>query len=129
MPRPAPEVMEKIVEGLIEEFEKEPPKFIVDSRKRHVPMERPPYELWPIAPKGFMRASKGGFLPLDTEIIEVYDKGWAQFLRTNFDEGEAARYEALKPFREYVMQKYERVEPVRRFWPHVLFRLKNTAPN
>ncbi len=129
MPRPAPQVMEKIVEGLIEEFEKEPPKFIVDSRKRHVPMERPPYELWPIAPKGFMRANKEGFLPLETEIIEAYDKGWAQFLRTNFDEDEAARYEALKPFRKYVMQKYGRVEPVRLFWPHVLFRLKNTAPN
>jgi len=141
MPRPAPQVMEKIVEGLIEEFEKEPPKFIVDSRKRHVPMERPPYVLWSIAPKGFMGIKQNWFLPPNQNLIDEYDMQWARMLRTQFDEDEAARYEALKPLREYVMKNYEIAEPQyfvpvkdqrlilhRLFGQHILFKLKNPTP-
>ena len=141
MPRPAPQVMEKIVEGLIEEFEKEPPKFIVDSRKLHVPMERPAYVLWPIAPKGVVSKTKPWFLPPNQNLIDEYDMQWAQMLRTRFDEDEAARYEALKPLREYVMKNYEIAEPGyfvpvkdqrlilhRLFGQHILFKLKNPTP-
>jgi len=126
MPRPAPPVLAELVATLICEFEKEMPKFIVDSRKLHIPTDRPPYELWPIVPQGFAGAKKAQFLPLDENIIAAYDKQWAELLRTKFDEDEALRYEALKPFREFVMKNYR---IVRLFGDHVLFELKSpTAP-
>ncbi|KPJ65812.1 MAG: hypothetical protein AMJ43_09905 [Coxiella sp. DG_40] len=122
MPRPAPPVLAELVATLICEFEKEMPKFIVDTRKLHIPTDRPPYELWPIVPQGFAGAKKAQFLPLDENIIAAYDKQWAELLRTKFDEDEALRYEALKPFREFVMKNYR---IVRMFGDHVLFELKS----
>jgi hypothetical protein len=125
MPRPAPPVMEEMVQGLIGEFEAEMPKFILDARKRHIPIERPPYELWPLAPKGFMGLQKAQFLPAgNAAIVEAYDKAWAQMLRQQFDEEEALRYEALAPLRRFVMQHYRLVGT---FSDHVLFELKRPA--
>ena len=124
MPRPAPKVMEQTVAQLLTEFNREKPKFIVDTRKRHIPTERPPYELWPIAPKGFMGAEKPWFLTLDENVIAAYDKQWAEMLRTKFDQDEALRYEALKPLREFVMKNYK---IVRLFGQQVLFELKNST--
>jgi len=139
MPRPALPVLSQLVSQLLEEFNRQMPKFIVDSRKRHVPIDRPPYELWPIAPKGFMGMRQTWFLPLDKDVIAAYDKQWADMLRTRFDQDEALRYEALAPFRKFVMDNYEIVEPKqyvitrdgqllhRMFGEHVLFRLKTPA--
>jgi len=125
LPRPAPPVMEQIVEELIREFEAEMPKFIVDARKRHIPIVRPPYELWPIMPQGFMRSSKASFLPADNEaLVETYDQAWSQMLRQQFDEEEALRYEALKPLRQFIREHYRIVSM---FGPHVLFELKRPA--
>ena len=111
MPRPAPHRLAEIIAGLLAELEREPPKFIVDSRKRHIPTERPPYELWPTLPKGFMGAQQPGLLPNNKNLISQYDKWWSDVLRKNFDEDEAARYEVLGPFREFVMKNYELTEP------------------
>ncbi|MHC4282681.1 MAG: ArnT family glycosyltransferase, partial [Planctomycetota bacterium] len=61
MPRPTPQIFKRMITQMMKDFEQERPKFIVDSRKRHVPMERPPYELWPIVPKGFMGMKESGF--------------------------------------------------------------------
>ena len=139
MPRPAPPVLSQLVSQLLEEFNRQMPKFIVDSRKRHVPTDRPPYELWPIAPKGFMGIRETWFLPLDRKVIGEYDKQWGDMLRTSFDQDEALRYEALAPLRKFVMDNYEIVEPKqyivirdgqlyhRMFGEHVLFELK-TSP-
>ena len=125
MPRPAPAVMEELVAGLIAEFEAEMPKFIVDARKRHIPIERPPYELWPIIPKGFMGVEKAQFQPADNEaVIATYDQRWSQMLRQQFDEDEALRYEALKPLRRFIMKHYRIVTM---FGPHVLFERKRPA--
>ncbi|MHC4171649.1 MAG: ArnT family glycosyltransferase [Planctomycetota bacterium] len=152
MPRPAPPVLAELVATLICEFEKEMPKFIVDTRKRHIPTIRPPYELWPIVVpskefKDFMvmekaqlvldertqiafeyllRMEKPQFLPLNKNVIEMYDKAWSQILRASFDEDEALRYEALQPFREFVMENYR---IVRLFGNHVLFELKSPTVN
>lgn len=120
MPRPAPQVLDKMITNLLADFEKERPKFIVDSRKRHVPMERPPYELWPIVPKGFIGMKKAGFLPFNKVVIDAYEKEWSNYLRKTFDEDEALRFEMLKPFRDFVMNNYK---IVRMFGPHVLFEL------
>ncbi len=126
MPRPTPTILKSMIKQMLKDFEQERPKFIVDSRKRHIPMDRPPYELWPRVPKGFMGMKEPGFLPLNTNAIQAYDKAWSDFLRKSFDEDEALRYEALKPFREFVMNNYR---IVRMFGQHVLFELKKPAAN
>jgi hypothetical protein len=140
IPHHPPAVLAQMVDEMLAEFEKERPKFIVDSRKRHVPMERPPHELWPIARKGFAGMNKTWFLPLEKNVIEAYDKTWSQFLKERFDEAEAERYRALAPLREFVMNNYLIVAPRqyvatqdgrlfhRMFGEHVLFRLKNPTP-
>ncbi len=117
------EALNELIATLLAEFEQDPPKFIVDSRKIHFPWNRPPLELWPQTPKGF--------LPPDKAAIAVYDKWWTQVLRTNkrfkeFGEDEAQRYEAMQPFREFVMKNYKIVQP---FGQHVLFQLKDPAAN
>ena len=140
MPRHTPQALAKIVAALLTEFEQEPPKFIVDSRKRHVPTERPPYELWPTVPKGFMGIQRPMLLPPNNkELIAQYDKWWSEVLRRNFGEEEAARYEVLRPFREFVMKNYELTEPQlyvitedgqvlhRLFGEHRVFQLKKSA--
>jgi hypothetical protein len=127
MPRPTPQVLKGMITQMLKDFEREKPKFIVDSRKRHVPMERPPYELWPIVPKGLLGMKETGFLPLNKNVIQAYDKAWSDMLRNRFDEDEALRYEALKPLREFVMNNYRIVRMFGR--KHVLFELKNPAAN
>ncbi len=122
MPRYAPAVVERTVAELLEQFSREPPKFIVDARKRHIPTIRPPYELWPIVLQGFMGFEKSQFLPNNERAVDNYDKAWARMLRTEFDEEEALRYEAYKPLRKFVMDRYRIVNM---FGPHVLFELKS----
>jgi len=123
MPRPAPPVMGQLVKQLIEEFRQEMPKFIVDTRKRHIPVERPPYELWPIVIPPVLGVSKPRFLRTDPAEIETYNKEWREVL-AGFDEDEALRYDKLKPLRELVMNEYV---IVRMFGPHVLFKLKQST--
>ncbi len=124
MPRSSPAAVEQIVTELLADFEKEAPKFIVDVRKRDIPMERPPYELWPLAPKGFMGLQKDAFLPANNnDIVERYDSEYTQMLRTRFDEDEAKRYEILKPLRDFVMKNYQIFSM---FGEHILFELKPT---
>jgi len=126
MPRPTPQVFKGMITQMLKDFEREKPKFIVDSRKRHVPMDRPPYELWPIVPKDFIGMKKAGFLPFNKIVIDAYEKEWSEFLRKRFDEDEARRFEFLKPFRDFVMKNYR---IVRMFNQHVLFELKKPAAN
>lgn len=121
MTREPPQKLAEIVTELLSEFRQEMPKFIVDSRKRHIPTERPPYELWPIVLKGFIGAKETRLLAMDKEEIARYDAEWSKMLREHFDEDEALRYEVLQPFREFVMKNYRIVGP---FGQHILFELK-----
>ena len=121
IPRQAPPTLEKRITTMLAEFERERPKFIVDSRKNHVPMNRPPFELWPIAPKGFFKDSEGRrFLRSQAEAA-AYDKWYSQQLRNTFDQDEAACYQAIKPLRDFIMKNYK---IVRMFGRHVLFERK-----
>jgi len=139
MPRSAPSAFTKRINQMVEDFKKEPPKFIVDSRKRHIPTNRPPYELWPIAPRGFQGAARAHFLTAGAEA-DAYDKLWASNLRSQFGDDEADRYEAMKPLRDFIMANYEPAELQffvetrgwqhllhRMFGEHVVFRLKDSA--
>jgi len=126
--RQAPQVLAQDVITLLDEFKQAMPKFIVDTRKRHIPTERPPYELWPIAPPGFMGAKQPGFLPQNNKtVVDAFDRVWSEMLTTQFDEQEAERYSILAPFREFVMTNYNIVQP-RRFvavsaWPFLRHRM------
>ncbi len=117
----SPEVLSERIDEILDAFEKEPPKFIVDSRKNHFPWDRPPLELWPIMPKGFPGVEKAQFLPPDEKVIAAYDEAWSKMLRERFDPVEALRYEAMKPFREFVMKNYKIIRP---FGAHILFQRK-----
>jgi hypothetical protein len=80
-------------------------------------MERPPYELWPSnflwrnKELNSMLMDKRGFLKKDEKAINMYDQLYTRLLRENFDEDEALRYEAMRPFREFIMNNYRPAEP------------------
>jgi hypothetical protein len=108
-----PQALSERVGEILDAFEKEPPKFIVDTHKRHFPWDRPPLELWPRTQKGF--------LPAVPQIISQYDQMYAKMLREQIEPAEALRFEAMKPFREYVMKNYKIVQS---FGVNILFQRK-----
>ncbi len=110
----APSVLADRVDEILTAFEKDPPKFIVDTHKRHFPWDRPPLELWP--------KTSNGFLPTNEQIVAQYEAAYAGMLSEKVDDpAEAERFEAMKPFRDYVMNNYR---VVRSFGSHVLFERK-----
>ena len=110
----SPKVLSERIDEILNAFEKEPPKFIVDSRKDHFPWDRPPLELWPRTQKGF--------LPAVPQIVSQYDALYSKELSEKIEPDEALRYEAMKPFREFVMKNYKIVRTFVN--PHVLFQRK-----
>lgn len=124
MPRKTPAGTAAEVDKLLTEFKEEMPKFIVDARKRHIPTNRPPYELWPVVIPPTLGVAKPRFLnPTNKAEVDAYDKAWHNYL-AKFEEAEAIRYDELKPFREFVMNNYRIVQM---FGQHVLFELKKPA--
>ncbi len=110
----SPQELSERVAEILSSFEKQPPKFIVDTYKIHFPWDRPPLELWP-------RTSKG-FLPTDEQLVTRYEAEYAKMLRDRIsDPDEVKRFEAMKPFRDYVMTNYRVIRP---FGDHVLFQRK-----
>lgn len=130
--------------SLVQNSKKDPPKFIVDTRKQHVPWDRPPLELWPHTYS--QEQPTGNPIPNDPAFIEQYDRLYKKLLAEKFDPrqpeyknlpgltvwlntapwskampDEAQRYEAMKPFREFVMSNYRIVG---HFGAQVLFELK-----
>jgi hypothetical protein len=102
----SPTALSKKVEAILSAFEKEPPRFVVDTHKLHFPWDRPPLELWPIVQKGFMGMKETGFLPANKLIIDRYDAAYSEMLSDKIELNEALRYKAMKPFREFVMNNY-----------------------
>jgi len=94
---PPPQLAERVQE-ILAAFEKNPPKFIVDTRKIHFPWTRRPLELWP--------RLKNGFLPPQEETMKQYDEAYAKAIREQVDPAEAQRYEVMRPLRWYVMKNY-----------------------
>jgi len=105
LPRPAPAVLKDMVDELLAEFKEDMPTFIVDTRKRHIPVERPPYELWPIVRYQGMKQET--FLAPDENAVAAYEKNWAEMLRKSFDDKEAERFEILGAFRKFIRENYE----------------------
>jgi hypothetical protein len=116
-----PEQLEQLIDGLLDSFNREMPKYIVDSRKQHLPLDRFRFELWPIVPKGFMGFQKTQFLPDDPQIVAEFEKQWGQFERDRFGEDEARRFEIMGKFRKFVRGHYE-IDQL--FGEQVVFKLK-----
>jgi len=133
----SPAALSKRVEAILSAFEKEPPRFIVDTHKVHFPWDRPPLELWPTTGKGL--------LPNDEATVARFDMMYSKLLREKInpaqkrmyeqltrwginrlmdmaDPDEALRYEAMKPFRQYVMKNYKIV--AQPFGQNLLFERK-----
>jgi hypothetical protein len=106
------------IKDLLAELEAGKPKYIVDSRKRHFPGNRPPLELWPV--------TGNGMLPNDERMITQFEAEYTKVLREKIDDAEAGRFGAMKPFREFVMKNYDVVQA---FGTHILFKLKDSAVN
>ncbi|MHC4166246.1 MAG: ArnT family glycosyltransferase [Planctomycetota bacterium] len=134
----APSVLSERVAEILGAFEKQPPKFIVDSRKSHFPWDRPPLELWPQTRKGhlpndqaairqfdgmYMKALSEKISPEEARLYEWLTVWPARRLLELAEPDEARRYEVMKPLRDYVMGNY-RIVPSRSFGQHVLFQRK-----
>ncbi|MDI9432492.1 MAG: glycosyltransferase family 39 protein [Planctomycetota bacterium] len=102
------------VQELLDAFAKDAPKFIVDTRKRHFPWDRPPLELWPLL--------RGQFLPGDEATVKQYEAAYVQQLREVIEADEAMRFQVMKPLRDYVMKNYTIVGL---FGEQVLFQRKD----
>jgi hypothetical protein len=119
-----PERLAGFVRYLIERFEQCPPVFLVDSRKRHFPFDRPPLELWPL-----MQRRQGGqvqlvYAPTEPTILESYEQSYRAFLEKQFGPEEARRFDAMKPLRDYVMTHYRIVSEVSSPYSHILLERK-----
>jgi hypothetical protein len=146
----SPELLARRVSKLIESFEREKPAFVVDTRKRHFPWNRPPLELWPTVPTMVVTPNPPHRqirldtpLPADGRTVRRYEKQYAHMLREQVDAQEAERFEAMAPLRAYLREHYEvltrklqvltqtpvgiRQTEVDRllYDPHVLLRRKN----
>lgn len=123
-------------------MEEAPPRFIVDSRKIHFPNDRPPLELWPHT-YSQEKKQTGKPIPNNLQMITQYETLYKKLLLEQFDPNkkeynalpgltfwlqyapwtkempdEAARFEAMKPMRDFVMNNYRIVG---HFGTHVLF--------
>jgi hypothetical protein len=112
----SPQALAEMINNMIADFKKQPPKFIVDSYKRDFPWTRPPLELWPQV--------QGKFLPNKPEYVSQYENAYSQVLSQKIGEEEARRFEAMKPFRDFVMNNYK---VANKYGEHVLFELKADA--
>ena len=96
----SPEKLSDLVSRLFSEFHKHPPKFIVDTHKRHFPWDRPPLELWPTYNESFMP-------PDNPTVKRQYNQSYSKFLEKQVGAEESQRFKAMQPLREYIMQNYE----------------------
>jgi 4-amino-4-deoxy-L-arabinose transferase-like glycosyltransferase len=114
-----PQQLEQVIDELLNAFNKEMPKYIVDSRKRHLPMDRPQLELWPII--SYSDQGQPQFLPADPQTVAEFEKQWSAKLKQRFGEDEAKRFEIMGKFRKFIREHYEIVQT---FGDEVVFKLK-----
>ncbi len=141
----APGQLAERVREIVTAFEKNPPKFVVDTHKVHFPWTMPPLELWPSVTNGASLLDPrpktwddlfGAFdvkrndlvrevfvRPDSPDAMRRYDAAYEKALRKDkrVDPDEALRYEVMKPLREYVMKNYRIVNT---FGSETLFQRK-----
>jgi len=122
-----PEVLGNEVKAIVNACEKNPPRFIVDTRKREFPWKVPPLELWPQVPKE-LAGVYSGFLSTEPQAVKRFETSFSAILKQQFGSvspEEYLRFEAMKPLRDYVMQNYKVVGVYGTM--HVLFERKPSA--
>ena len=117
----SPEALGEMVDGLLADFEKHPPKFIVDSRKTHFPWKQPVLELWPYVQ---YKGGKSQFLPKNQTMVAQYEQMWYKLLKEKVGEEEAERFNRMKPLRDYVQAHYKGPQMV---GSHVIMMLDPTT--
>lgn len=115
-----PGQLEQVIDGLLSAFGKEMPKYIVDSRKQHLPLDRFKFELWPIV--GYTQQGQPQFLPPDPQVVAEFEKEWGQMERERFGDDEAKRFEIMGKFRKFIREYYQIDQ---RFGDEVVFKLKS----
>ena len=115
----SPQQLEQVVDGLLGAFGKEMPKYIVDSRKQHLPLDRFKFELWPIV--GYSAQGQPQFLPPDPQTVAMFEQKWGEMTRERFGDDEARRFEVMGKFRKFIREHYA-IEQV--FGDQVVFKLK-----
>jgi hypothetical protein len=117
----SPPLLKRQIDGIVNQMKDTPPKFIVDSRKRHFPNDRPPLELWPIVPPKMFGNEQQRPLKNMPQEIAAYNTAWSNMLETRIEPAEAERYEAMKPLREFLRNEYKIINI---YGAHVLFERK-----
>ena len=97
-----PEALGRKIRKMVKEFKKNPPKYIVDSRKIHFPNDRPPLELWP--------STSRGFLPNNDKIVAYYNSAYENSLKESIGKGEDLRFKAMQPLRDFIRENYSIVD-------------------
>jgi hypothetical protein len=115
-----PQQLEQIVDELLGCFNKEMPKYIVDSRKQHLPLDRFKFELRPII--GYSGQGQPRFLPNDPQMIKEFEKQMEEITRKNFGDDEVKRFEIMGKFRKFIRENYDIAQM---FGDCVIFKLKN----
>jgi 4-amino-4-deoxy-L-arabinose transferase-like glycosyltransferase len=115
-----PQQLEQVVDGLLSAFGKEMPKYIVDSRKQHLPLDRFKFELWPIV--GYSAQGQPQFLPPDPQTVAMFEQKWGEMTRERFGDDEARRFEIMGKFRKFIREHYE-IEQI--FGDEIVFKLKS----
>jgi 4-amino-4-deoxy-L-arabinose transferase-like glycosyltransferase len=141
-----PQQLAQRVQEILKAFEKNPPKFIVDTRKIHFPWTRPALELWPNIKNGLRLLgsqpndreqlwllllqtfnvqpgdlTKELFLRPQDDVVRRFDAAYDKALRERIEPAESLRYDVMQPLRSYVMKNYRIVGE---FDANVLFQRK-----
>lgn len=137
----SPKALKNEISKLLKAFKKNPPEFIVDSRKSHYPWTGFPFELWPTTRNGLLPNQKRHIQRYDADVTKMIVEKLGKKFGKKFGKDEAARYKEMGAFRKYVMDNYELVKqtgsmqtpegrkPVDLFSPHRVFRLKGHQGN
>jgi len=110
-----PNEFSEMIQGIVADFEKCGPKYIIDSQKLHFPWNRHVLELWPR--KG---VKDNKLLPNNQAAVDAYNKWWSGELHKAFGKEEAQRFLAMEPLRKYIR---EHIKSARPFGEHVLFEM------
>ena len=101
-----PESLRLYLFEVVSRIYRDPPLYIVDSKKVHFPNDRPPLLLWPrMRPDG-----TGDFWPADNpRLISALSRQHQQVLSNAFGEDEGERFKRMQWLRSFIRENYERV--------------------
>lgn len=114
-----PEQLEQIIDELLISFNKEMPKYIVDSRKQHLPLDRFKFELWPIV--DYSSQGQPQFLPPDPQTVAEFEKQWGKMTKDRSGDEEARRFGIMGKFRKFIRENYDIAQML---GDNVVFKLK-----